>query len=118
MYPLNEGAFEQTLFKFRNSSQKQQACYPLTYLQEVNEGDCVLNELNTKRWSPQICGNLGQIKYKIFCCCTRKTRKENSYIWNTRINTGDLKLYLYSVVVLGVVVHTRTQKRKLLLIII
>ena len=75
MYPLNEGAFEQTLFKFQNSSLKRQIWYPLTYLQEVNESDCVLNDLNTKRWSPQICGSLRQIKNKIFCCCTRKTRK-------------------------------------------
>ena len=45
MYPLNEGAFEQTLFKIENSSRKRQICYPLMYLQEVNESYCVSDEL-------------------------------------------------------------------------
>ena len=83
MYPLNEGAFEKTLFKIENSSRKRQMCYPLTYLQEVNESYCVLNELNTKRWSLQIYGNLGQIKNKIFCYCTKT--ETHILLWNTRI---------------------------------
>ena len=90
MYPLNEGAFEQTLFKFRNSSLKRQICYPLTYLQEVNESYCVLNELNTKRWSPRIYENLGQIIIKYFARVCRTM----VYIYGI-LTTGELKLFLY-----------------------
>ena len=93
MYPLNEGAFEQTLFKIENSSRKRQICYPLTYLQEVNESYCVLNELNTKRWSPRIYENLGQIIIKYFARVCRTV----VYIWNTnyrRIETLFILLLL------------------------